>query len=338
MKGHPPKRTNYNALKPKKPIPRPKESQYAIPRADSTDNNDSNEQYSHEYHRQQSALRTNNGEIDDEYAETEHIDYSNDYNFTTKEELSPNNSLLEVATPNPISELKIVNVTSLPAEKHNEIMNNDDNAMNAMDSVYNHQMKINKIISSTSNSNVFGIAKKVHDPNDLLTVSTSKPYRQMPGKSVKKQHSRIQKLKQQMQSNYRSSQVVNVDEGSSMSGGVPKENTDSDEYSNSKFNSKQQSRRKDTLTPLDCEMEFLEVNMPVMKKQAHMTDEQRLLSSQLETVKSIKNPNSDLLRKVAFLRVCVNYMMTELEGETFNFGKNITYDNLKTKYNSKRMP
>lgn len=84
-------------------------------------------------------------------------------------------------------------------------------------------------------------------------------------------------------------------------------------------------------------MEFVEINPPKLKKQAHMTDEQRLLSSQLETVKTIKNPNSDLLRKVAFLRICVNYMMTELEGETFNFGKNITYENLKTKYNSKRL-
>lgn len=276
--------------------------------------------------------------------DVEYINYSDDYNFgANQEEASSSmmndnsNSLLNMATPNPISEFKIVNVTSLPAEKHNEIMNNDDNAMNATDSSYNHHhLKISEIISTASN--VFGIAKKeVDELNSLLTVATNRPYQAMPNKSMRKQNSKIRKLKQQMQTNYRLSggHVQNIDEVSSTSA-ARRECTDSDDHSNSKFNFKM-SRRKNTLTPLDCEMEFVEVNAPILKKQAHMTDEQRVLSSQLETVKSIKNPNSDLLRKVAFLRVCVNYMMTELEGETFHFGKNITYDNLKNKYNSKRM-
>lgn len=245
-----------------------------------------------------------------------------------------------MATTNPVSELKIINVTSLPAEKHNEIMNNDDNAMNAMDSMYNHQLKISEIISSASNSTVFGIAKKSERIDDPNTASSSKPYQAVPNKSFKKQNSKIQKMKQQMQNNYRLSgaAIQNIEEVSSASAGMRKESTDSDEQLNSKFNfNSKLNRRKNTLTPLDCEMEFVEINPPKLKKQAHMTDEQRLLSSQLETVKSIRNPNSDLLRKVAFLRVCVNYMMTELEGEPFNFGKVITYENLKTKYNSKRL-
>lgn len=310
-----------------------------MPTSDSSDHDDSNEPYSQKYHQQQ-ALRRNNTEVGNEYAE--YVDYSNDYSFAANvEEASSSNNTMNDNTnfkPNPISGIKIVNVTSL----HNEIMNSDDNAMSAMDSVgYNHQLKISEIISSASNSNVFGIAKKADD--SLLTVATSKPYQAMPNKSLKKhQNSKIQKMKQQMQKNYRLSgagPVQNVDEGTSTSASasaIRKDYTDSDEHSNSKFNFKS-SRRKNTLTPLDCEMEFVEINPPKLRKQAHMTDEQRTLSSQLETVKSIRNPNSDLLRKVAFLRVCVNYMMTELEGETFNFGKNITYESLKTKYNSKRL-
>lgn len=250
----------------------------------------------------------------------------------------------DTATLDPVSQIKIVNVTSLPAEKHNEIINNaDDNAMHAVDSLYNQELKISEIISSASNSNVFGIAKKsehaADNANSLLTT-LGKQYQASPSKSFRKQNSKIQKLKQQMQNNYRLSGVAvqNVDEISSASGGVRKESTDSDEQSNSKFNfNSKLNRRKNTLTPLDCEMEFVEINPPKLKKQAHMTEEQRVLSSQLETVKSIKNPNSDLLRKVAFLRVCVNYMMTELEGEPFNFGKVFTYESLKTKYNSKRL-
>lgn len=321
-----------------------------MPTSDSSDHNDSDEPYSDKYHQQQALLK-NKAVVEGDY--TEYVDYSDEYNLTPKEgptsssnTMNDNsNSLQNMATTNPVSELKIINVTSLPAEKHNEIMNNDDNAMNAMDSIYSHQLKISEIISKTSNSHVFGIAKKpnrIDESDSLLTASCSKTYQAIPNK--KKQNSVIQKLKQQMQSNYRLGvgtgvQIQNLDEICSTSAGVRKESTDSDEHSNSKFsfNSKL-NRRKNTLTPLDCEMEFVEINPPKLKKQAHMTDEQRLLASQLETVKSIQNPNSDLLRKVAFLRVCVNYMMTELEGEPFNFGKNITYESLKNKYNSKRLP
>lgn len=318
------------------PKPPPKSS-YTMPASDSSDQNDTDEPYSQTYH-QQKAIRRKNINVDNEYS------YSDYYTFASNQEdessMMNDNSLLNMATPNPVSELKIVNVTSLPAEKHNEIMNNDDNAMNAMDSGYNHHLKISEIISTASNSNVFGIAKKEAESNSLLTVATNKPYHNVPNKSLKlKQSSKIQKLKQQMQNNYRLSGVVqaqNMDEASSTTSGAIKEYTDSDEHSNSKFNLKM-NRRKNTLTPRDCEMEFVEINPPILKKQAHMTDEQRILSSQLETVKSISNPNSDLLRKVAFLRVCVDYMMTELVGKKFKFGKNITYESLKERYNSKRM-
>lgn len=326
------------------PIPNssPKNS-YTMPESDSSDPNDSSDEpYSEKYHQRQ-ALRKKNSTAFDEYAE--YFDYSN-YSTPTGPSSSSNtmnensDSLLTIATPNPISELKIVNVTSLPAEKHNEIMNNDDNAM---DSIYNHQFKINEIIASTSNASVFGIAKKtdrvVDKLNSLLIPSTSKPYQPIPHKTSKKQNSKLQKLKQQFQSNYRMpAQAQIVDEATSISIGTRKENMERyDEHSNSKFNfNTKMSRRKNALTPLDCEMEFVEVFPPKFKKQSHMTEEQKILSAQLETVKSVRNPNSDLLRKVAFLRVCVNYMMTELEGETFNFGKNITFDILRTKYNSKR--
>lgn len=202
-----------------------------MPASDSSDQNDSNEPYSQQYHQQQ-AMRRNNAE--DEY--TEYIDYSEDYHFAANEgeaslsnTMNDNsNSLLNIATPNPISELKIVNVTSLPAEKHNEIMNNDDNAMNAMDSVYNHQLKISEIISTASNSNVFGIAKKADNSNSLLTASCSRPYQAMPNKSLKKQNSKIQKMKQQMQNYYRLSGATtpNVDEICSTSAGMRKEGTD----------------------------------------------------------------------------------------------------------------
>lgn len=310
------------------------------------------------YQKQLEALQAKERELGDEINnEVEYIEYVSYDEYDPDDEEGElerdeveasslhddSSSLLHMATPNPVSEFKIVNVTSLPAEKHNEIMNNDDNAMNSMD-VYDHDthhpLTISDIISTTSNSNVFGIAKKSSEPESLLSISNSKPYdTRVPNKSLtKKTNSRIQKMRQQMQNNYRfasGSAIQNFDDGSSSSP-VRKEGTDSDEHSNSKFNSKM-SRRKNTLTPLDCEMEFEEVQVPIMKKQAHMTDAQRLLSSQLETVKRINNPNSDLLRKVAFLRVCVNYMMTELEGEPFHFGKNITFETLKTKYNSKRM-
>lgn len=303
-----------------------------MPDSDSSDpDNESNDPYS-----QANKQRTGN----------EYVEY---VNYTDGDSIAPDdadssmngtsNSLLTMATQNPTTEIKIVNVTSLSAEKHNEIMNNDDNAMNAMDSVYNHDahhLKISEIISTASNSNVFGIAKKAEEPNSLLTVASSKPYRAISHKSGKKPNSRIQKLKQQLQNNYRLSgaAIPNIDEGSSASG-VGKVSTDSDDHSNSNINLKM-NRRKNALTPLDCEMEFEEVR-PVLKKQAHMPEEQILLSNQLETVKSIKNPNCDLLKKVAFLRVCVNYMMTELEGVKFNFGKNITFDSLKAKYENKRM-
>lgn len=315
-----------------------------MPESDSSDGNecdDSDEPYSREYHQKQAALRRENnvGTEDNEYPE--YVNFSDEDNNTMPDEPTSSmndnsNSLISLATQNPTTEIKIVNVTSLSADKHNEILNNDDNAMNATD--YNHddhQLKISEIISTASNSHVFGIAKKAEEPNSLLTIASSKPYRAIPSKTGKKPNSKIQKMKQQLQNNYRLSGAVipNIDE-SSASGVGGKVSTDSDDHSNSNANFKT-NRRKNTLTPLDCEMEFEEVR-PVMKKQAHMSKEQILLSDQLETVKSVKNPNCDLLRKVAFLRVCVNYMMTELEGVEFNFGKNITFEALKSRYERKR--
>ncbi|KAG4069837.1 hypothetical protein HA402_009544 [Bradysia odoriphaga] len=320
----------------------PKPNPYMMPESDSSNHNDSNDAYSQEYHQQQAARRRENDLADNEDEYVEYANYSDDDNVAPDEATSSmndnSNSLHSLAKQNPTTEIKIVNVTSLSAEKHNEILNNDDNAMNATDSVYNHDahhLKISEIISTAPNSNVFGIAKKGEEPNSLLTISTSKPYRPSPNRMGKKPNSKIQKMKQQLQNNYRLSgaAIPNIDENSTSA--VGKVSTDSDEHSNSNVNFKA-NRRKNTLTPLDCEMEFEEVR-PVMKKQAHMSEEQILLSSQLETVKSIKNPNCTLLKKVAFLRVCVNYMMTELEGVKFNFGKNFNFEALKAKYESKRL-
>ncbi|KAJ6645877.1 hypothetical protein Bhyg_01086 [Pseudolycoriella hygida] len=256
------------------------------------------------------------------------------YNFTIMEDgeqasssFCNSDSVSSVAVSE-FPKFKIVNVTSLPAEKHNEIINNDDNAS---DSLYNHQLKISEIISSTPNSNLFGIARKISECNDMATPSTSKAFYNAPNKSNKKK-SKLQKIKQRMQQNYRA-QFQNVEEVAS-SPDLRKEANDSD--SNSKLISiLKVNRRKNTLTPLDCEIEFVESNPPI-QRQSLMTMEDRILSQHLEIVKRIRNPNSELIRKVAFLRVCVNYMMTELVGETFNFGKNITFENLKVRYYGKR--
>lgn len=48
-------------------------------------------------------------------------------------------------------------------------------------------------------------------------------------------------------------------------------------------------------------------------------------SLELQGVRAIKNPNADLIKKVAFLRCCVNYMMFELNRKPYSFHR---YSNL----------
>lgn len=58
----------------------------------------------------------------------------------------------------------------------------------------------------------------------------------------------------------------------------------------------------------------------------------QLLEERLKIYKNIPNPNSDLLKKVSFLRCCVNFMMKELGRQPYIFQRHVTMNTLKARY------
>lgn len=60
-------------------------------------------------------------------------------------------------------------------------------------------------------------------------------------------------------------------------------------------------------------------------------------SVELQGVRAIENPNADLIKKVAFLRCCVNYMMCELDRKPYSFHRYSNFTNLTSRYKQNKL-
>lgn len=100
------------------------------------------------------------------------------------------------------------------------------------------------------------------------------------------------------------------------------------------------SRRKTTHQPMhvdEDEIEFVTDDTPVV--QMKVEPDKRSASSiqkadRLDVVRQIVNPNADLMKKVAFLRTCVNYMMKELGRKQFVFERGMSFATMKAHYHA----
>lgn len=120
--------------------------------------------------------------------------------------------------------------------------------------------------------------------------------------------------------------------------------------------SRTENRRKTTHQPIcSDEMEFLnddplaildDVKPSIRVSSSSITRKRTaqspLLSSartdqQLDVVRTITNPNADLMKKVAFLRTCVNYMLKELGRGQLVFSRGMTLSEMKAHYHSKQV-
>lgn len=60
-------------------------------------------------------------------------------------------------------------------------------------------------------------------------------------------------------------------------------------------------------------------------------------SLELQGVRAIENPNADLIKKVAFLRCCVNYMMSELDRKPYSFHRYSNLNYLTSRYKQNKI-
>lgn len=60
-------------------------------------------------------------------------------------------------------------------------------------------------------------------------------------------------------------------------------------------------------------------------------------SLELQGVRAIENPNADLIKKVAFLRCCVNYMMYELDRKPYSFHRYSDFGYLTSRYKQNKI-
>lgn len=68
------------------------------------------------------------------------------------------------------------------------------------------------------------------------------------------------------------------------------------------------------------------------KRSASSVDSSCALITQLDVVREMPNPNADLMKKVAFLRTCVNYMLKELGRTQLEFKRGMTLAEMKAHY------
>lgn len=82
--------------------------------------------------------------------------------------------------------------------------------------------------------------------------------------------------------------------------------------------SERSTRRKSAHKPYDIAMEIV--------------DDAAVKKERLNLVRSIKNPHMDYIKKVAFLRVCVNYILDELALPKFNFSRILSFRYMREAY------
>lgn len=77
-------------------------------------------------------------------------------------------------------------------------------------------------------------------------------------------------------------------------------------------------------------------SVTTIRKTHHTVNLKRTTANKLRSIES--RPNSDLMRRVALLRVCAEYMLNELQIKNVVFGENQSLEMLKAQYikNSER--
>lgn len=80
------------------------------------------------------------------------------------------------------------------------------------------------------------------------------------------------------------------------------------------------TRRKSVHKPYDIAMEIV--------------DDASVKKDRINHVRNIKNPHMDYIKKVAFLRVCINHILKELGHPQFNFSRNLTFKYMRDAYNN----
>lgn len=110
---------------------------------------------------------------------------------------------------------------------------------------------------------------------------------------------------------------------------------------------KRSSRRKTIHQPINTndQLEFTDMNqeniddefidvseLPTKINAPRMALENSDKNDIMDRIKRVPNPNSEVLRRVAFLRVCVQFSLEKLGYKTFAFTRNCNLQNLKNQY------
>lgn len=119
------------------------------------------------------------------------------------------------------------------------------------------------------------------------------------------------------------------------------------EKSNGVIPAKRSSRRKTVHQPINTndqaefvytnsgtsDDEFIDFSELANKERAPVKDsDSNDIIDIMERIKKAPNPNADLLKRVAFLRVSVQFTLQELGYKTFAFSRNCNLQNLKNQY------
>lgn len=235
---------------------------------------------------------------------------------------------------------QIVSVQSLhPLEKFSEMNESENDQISFEEDTTNHST-IRKILHASSLQDSFGIAEnKVnkstwnddYDDDNSLLVESKKETRVR--RTTKKKKSKLNIFREKLVESlhktntpiidYGKEDDFNIDELSNDSNSLVNEpvllsSEDQQQTSGSSSFSVRSTRRKSVHKPYDIAMEIV--------------DDDAVKKDRLNQVRSIKNPHIDYIKKVAFLRVCVNYILKELGHPQFNFNRNLTLKYMKNSY------
>lgn len=290
-------------------------------------------------------------ESSEKYSEADdNLNFENEYNNTIPDpmvvKLEPDIEEL----PLPESEnqnafqiqnhFQIVSVQSLhPLQQFSEINENKIDKCILEENTNSHST-IKEMLNSSSEAHKssFGIAQNRidksnynddYDDNNSLLVETKNEKRGRRRTIIKNKKSKLDIFRKQLGSGLHKTHLSSneyskdndcIDQISDESVNEPilLSSEDQQQASGSSSFSGRSTRRKSVHKPYDIAIEIV--------------DDAAVKKDRLNQVRSIKNPHVDYIKKVAFLRVCVNYILKELGHPQFNFNRSLSLKYMKSSY------
>lgn len=216
------------------------------------------------------------------------------------------------------SHFEIVSVCSLNTNENSSSLDSDLSS-----SIVTDQRKTEFTYSEYSNKKAFGIAKSNSTTNTkdapLLVALKSKRHRRTKLEmDFFREKSKLVKMKEKLNNFHQIRSSVTPTTSTS---NKPLSTTTSSTSATAEIRST--SRRKNVHRPInDGAIEFMAENK----------SSDQMQTERLKIVRGIKNPNLDLMKKVAFLRVCVNYMLEEIGQKPQLFYHQISLERMKSQY------